>query len=115
MKGHGSFIFNSKKLRFIVLPRYASDLQTLIDKSQILSIDLACSVANQVVDCFEYLHLMGYVHKDLKGSNLIFERNNKKNGSKSREKIYLIDYGLTSRIHQRGLHKPFEPDQRYYR
>lgn len=112
MKGHGSFIFNSKKLRFIVLPRYASDLQTLIDKSQILSIDLACSVANQVVDCFEYLYLMGYVHKDLKGSNLIFERNNKKNGSKSREKIYLIDYGLTSRIHQRGLHKPFEPDQR---
>lgn len=107
LKGHGSFTYQGKKLRFIVMPRYGTDLQTILDtsKSHLLTAESACSVALQVVNCFEYLHSMGYVHKDLKGSNLIFARGNSR-------KVFLVDYGLTSRLTHSGLHKPFEPDQR---
>ncbi len=109
LKGHGSFDFNRKKLRFIVLPRYGTDLQTMLDQSKChLSIESACSIATQIIDCYEYLHSKGYVHKDLKGSNLIFSRAKKS----LEQKIFLVDYGLTSRLHHLGLHKPFEPDQR---
>jgi serine/threonine protein kinase len=62
------------------------------------------------IDCYEYLHSKGYVHKDVKGSNLLFARG--ANRSK-KYKVYLVDYGLTSRfIHIGGLHKPFKPDIR---
>lgn len=108
LKGLGSFQHRNKKLRFIVLPRYGTDLQTMLDhsKSSTFSAEATRAIAIQVVDCYEYLHSQGYVHKDLKGANLLFDRSNDKN------RVYLVDYGLTSRYIHQGLHKPFEPDQR---
>jgi len=108
LKGLGSFQFHDKKLRFIVMPRYGKDLQDILDhsKSSHFTADAASAIATQVVDCYEYLHSQGYVHKDLKGANLLFDRSNDKN------RVYLVDYGLTSRYIHQGLHKPFEPDQR---
>jgi serine/threonine protein kinase len=49
------------------------DLQTLLDQSEsTLSVETACSIATQVVDAYEYIHSKGYVHKDCKGSNILF-------------------------------------------
>jgi serine/threonine protein kinase len=36
---------------------------------------------------------MGYVHKDLKGSNLLFSRQGPADG-----KVFLVDYGLVSKL-----------------
>jgi len=109
LKGHGSFMHRKKKLRFIVMPRYGTDLQTVLDnQNSALSLENTASVATQVLDSLEYLHSMGYVHKDLKGNNLIFKRDHKG----INDKIFLVDYGLASRYIHMGIHRPFEPDQR---
>jgi vaccinia related kinase len=51
LKGSGSFVFRNKRLRFIVLPRYGTDLQTILDKSKShLSVETASSIATQVVN-----------------------------------------------------------------
>ena len=60
------------------MPRYGTDLQTVLDnQNSALSLENTASVATQVLDSLEYLHSMGYVHKDLKGNNLIFKRDHK--------------------------------------
>ena len=47
----GSLIINGKKLRFLVLPRYGTDLQSVIDSSEggVFSLKTACKLAIQVV------------------------------------------------------------------
>jgi hypothetical protein len=46
----GSLTFNEKKFRFLVLPRYGSDLQSIIDSSRAaFSPKTACDMAVQVV------------------------------------------------------------------
>jgi len=91
------------------MPRYGTDLQTVIDKQKTaLSLENTSSIAIQVIDSLEYLHSMGYVHKDLKGNNMIFTRDQKG----VNDKIFLVDYGLASRYLHMGIHRPFEPDMR---
>ena len=45
------------------------------------------------IDSYEYLHSAGWVHKDLKGSNLLFSLQGPSDG-----KVFLVDYGLVSRL-----------------
>jgi len=109
LKGHGSFIHRKKKLRFIVMPRYGTDLQTKIDESkENLSLESTSHLATQIIDSLEYLHSQGYVHKDLKANNMIFKRDQKG----MNDKLFLVDFGLASRYLHLGIHRPFEPDQR---
>lgn len=128
LKGCGSFLFRNKRLRFIAMPRYGEDLQMILERKEKsesgnpnLTVEEASDIALQVIDAYEYLHHQGYVHKDLKGSNLLFEmkdQDKKKrstrnsNGTTLRKKIFLVDYGLASRYTYLGFHKPFEPDAR---
>lgn len=103
----GSYVINSKKFRFLVLPRLGMDLQTLIDKSGgCFRPKSACSTAIQVINVLEYIHYHGYVHKDIKGSNLLMSRS-------SPTEVFLIDFGLCSRYIQHNLHRPYEPDRRW--
>jgi hypothetical protein len=52
VEGSGSFQLRGKKFRFLVIPRYGTDLQTLLDQSEsTLSVATACSIAKQVVSC----------------------------------------------------------------
>lgn len=69
------------------------------------------------VDSYEYIHSKGYVHKDCKGSNILFINR----GSAAPEvtqhtpmkKICLVDYGLVSKyVQEGGLHKPYRIDER---
>ena len=65
------------------------------------------------LDCFEYLHSKGYVHKDLKGANVLFSQDHDHSkGAVGFGKVYLVDFGLVSKYRNLGLHKAFEPDQR---
>ncbi len=49
-QGSGSFEYRNKRLRFLVLPRYGTDLQTVLDESRSsLSLETASSIALQIV------------------------------------------------------------------
>jgi serine/threonine protein kinase len=45
------------------------------------------------IDSYEYLHSVGYIHKDLKGSNMLFSLHGPADG-----KIFLVDFGLVSKL-----------------
>ena len=129
IEGSGSFRHRDKRFRFMVIPRFGTDLQTLIDDSKMtLSPEWASQIACQVVDSYQYIHSKGFVHKDVKGSNLLFEysepkapsggrtsRNSSRASSpepstpagKSGRKIFLVDYGLVSKYTRVGVHKPY--------
>ena len=47
------------------------------------------------IDSYEYLHTVGWVHKDLKGSNLLFSLRGPADG-----KIFLVDFGLASKLNR---------------
>jgi len=113
LKGSGSFIFRNRRLRFIVIPKYGKDLQTVLEElpNQTLSVQSASYIAFQMINCFEYLHSKGYVHKDLKGANILYPVNHDySNGAFGN--VYLVDFGLTSKYNYLGFHKPFQEDQR---
>jgi serine/threonine protein kinase len=69
---------------------------------------IAYQIALKVFDALEYIHDQGYAHNDIKAQNLLLEgtQNNKEN------KLYLVDFGLVSRYHRKGVHLPYEPDER---
>ena len=97
------------------LYRYGTDLQTLLDESKLtLSPESACQLACQVIDSYEYIHSKGYVHKDVKGSNLLFEQHSAAAGGTDGKgrKVFLVDYGLVSKYTHRGVHKPYVRDER---
>ena len=68
------------------------------------------------IDSYEYIHSKGYVHKDCKGSNILFVNR----GAAAPEvtnhtppkKVCLVDYGLVSKYTQEGIHKPYGIDER---
>lgn len=58
------------------------------------------------LDILEYIHSHGYIHADIKDSNLLL-------ASENNDNIYLLDYGLACRyIDSSGVHKEYNPDQR---
>jgi len=115
VEGTGSFRHDGKRFRFLVIPRYGTDLQTLLDESKLtLSPESACQLACRVIDSYEYIHSKGYVHKDVKGSNLLFEQHSAAAGGTDGKgrKVFLVDYGLVSKYTHRGVHKPYVRDER---
>ena len=74
-----------KEFRFLVLNRFQSDFQAILDKqpNQIHNeIGVLC-LMRQIVQSLEYIHSCGYVHGDIKGSNVMLLNNHES---------YLVDY-----------------------
>jgi vaccinia related kinase len=107
---NGSHVRNRQNYRFLVMERFGSDLQRILDNSegQRFTTKTACSVAIQVIDSLEYIHRQGYVHKDVKGSNLLVGL-----GMDGQHLVHLVDYGLCSKFRVGSLHKQYRHDIRW--
>jgi len=108
--GSGAHEKDGQKYRFLVMERFGSDLQRILDNSEggRLTDKTVCEVGLQVIDALQYIHHQGYVHKDVKASNLLVGL-----GAEGQHKIHLVDYGLCSRFTVGGVHKQYTHDLRW--
>jgi len=106
----GTHVAGGQKYRFLVMERFGSDLQRILDNSEggRLTDKTVCEVGLQLVDSLQYIHHQGYVHKDVKASNLLVGL-----GVNGQHKVHLVDYGLCSRFTIGGLHKQYTHDLRW--
>ncbi|CAG2105190.1 unnamed protein product [Medioppia subpectinata] len=109
----GIFISNNtcRRYRFLVLDRLGVDLQKILNKhNNRLTLKSAYTITMMTIDILAYIHSFGYIHADIKASNLLLGR--LETTSPARE-IYLVDYGLVERYRtQNGEHKEEEEDNR---
>lgn len=63
-----------KKYRFLVLQRFGDDIQKIWTRAhERFDMKSAFNIALKVIDTLEYIHSHGYVHADVKASNLLIE------------------------------------------
>lgn len=100
--GNGSADVNGLKHRFIVMPRYGSDVsKPYIQNGKRLPEATVYRIAIQMLDVFEFMHSTGYVHADLKAANILLGL-----GKDGGSQAYLVDFGLASRY----VTGDFKPD-----
>ncbi|XP_052901447.1 serine/threonine-protein kinase VRK1 [Anopheles moucheti] len=101
----GSHTLNNVKHRFLVIPRFGASLQSVyMQNNKCLPLSTVCRAGMQMLDVLEYIHSNQYVHADLKGDNILFGM-----GDRGRERLYLVDFGMASRV---VLEDQFKPDPR---
>jgi len=107
---NGSHVKKGQNYRFLVMERFGSDLQRILDNSEgnKFTVKTACSVTLQVLDSLQYIHSQGYVHKDVKGSNLLVGL-----GLDGQHLVHLVDYGLCSKYKIGDFHKQYRHDMRW--
>ena len=106
--GSGSHEYKGQKYRFMVMERFGSDLQKILDQNEKkLSHKAVYQAGIQILDVLEYIHSKEYIHADIKASNLLVGY---KPGTENQ--LYLVDYGLACRYANDGQHKEYRYDQR---
>ncbi|KAJ4436629.1 hypothetical protein ANN_16760 [Periplaneta americana] len=99
--GSGSHECNGQKYRFVVMDRYGKDLWSLfLQNNRLFPLPTIFRVGLQIINILEYIHSKGYVHADIKGSNLLLGLH-----KGTENQVYLVDFGLASRYS-----KEYKPD-----
>lgn len=98
--------YNNKSYRSLIFPLYADTMIQRLEKNKNLYPDtflihnqkLAYNVMIQMLDILCKIHELGYIHGDVKGTNIVFENN-------TEEKILCIDFGhVVSTTNQKSNH-----------
>jgi vaccinia related kinase len=98
----GSHDIQDMKHRFIVLPRFGTDVQKiLLENDHKFPTHTALRIGWQMLNVLEYIHNQTYVHGDIKGANILLGF-----GKNCDEQTYLLDFGLACHYNT----KEFKPD-----
>ncbi|XP_017052549.1 nucleosomal histone kinase 1 [Drosophila ficusphila] len=99
---NGSVEVNGEKHRFIVMPRYGSDISKFLEQNgKRLPEGTVYRLAIQMLDVYQFMHSTGYVHADLKAANILLGL-----GKGGGAQAYLVDFGLASHF----VTGDFKPD-----
>ena len=71
--------------------------------SQGFPLKTVCQIGIQLLDRIQALHKLGILHLDIKPDNICLGKNN--------QEVNLIDFGLSKRWHNKGLHVPHKSNQ----
>ncbi|GAB1610303.1 serine/threonine-protein kinase VRK2-like [Argonauta hians] len=105
---NGVHEYKGVQYRFIIIPKLGIDLAKIFEyNGSHLDEFTVYNVAMQVIDALECIHHHGYVHADLKAGNILIANDNNKI-----DKVYLIDYGLASKVIINDKHKPYKPEKK---
>jgi len=104
--GSGSVVVDNTKLRFVVMTRFASDLEKFFQSgSKPLPLATVLNIAVQVVNSLEYIHSKHYTHNDIKAQNLLLD-----SGGCD---VFLVDFGLACKYKDNfGFHCDGGGDER---
>ncbi|XP_043191850.1 serine/threonine-protein kinase VRK1-like [Amphibalanus amphitrite] len=104
----GSFDHGGQKFRFMVIERYGTDLQKLLEQNNHrFPMATILHIGIQVLDVLEFLHSQEYIHGDIKGQNLLLGLD-----KDTKDLVHLVDFGLACRYAFDGVHKEYKPDVR---
>ncbi|ETN71746.1 serine/threonine-protein kinase 1 domain protein, partial [Necator americanus] len=95
----GIYTHGKDKLRFLVIPKYATSLEAIREKSKTLSARDVWAVTRSILESLEYIHDKNYTHADIKAANILLERTGDFTSS------VLVDFGL-ARLSSNNEDKP---------
>ncbi|XP_076264229.1 serine/threonine-protein kinase VRK1-like isoform X1 [Rhynchophorus ferrugineus] len=84
----GSHISKNEKYRFLIIPKYKQDLEAIFQKKKIFNLKTVLVIATRIIDTLEYIHDHGYVHSDIKASNIMLG-NTQINKKQTRPKVII--------------------------
>jgi serine/threonine protein kinase len=67
----GSHVHKGERYRFLILPKFDKDLEKILQEKRTLNIKTVLTISSQIVDVLEYIHSKGYIHSDIKASNIL--------------------------------------------
>ncbi len=77
------------------------DLKERLQRGRLEPAD-AIGILSQVASALDAAHARGLVHRDVKPSNVLLDTGARPDGS---DHIYLADFGLTTRVSERGRNR----------
>lgn len=107
--GSGSHDHSGSRYRFMVMERLGEDLQKVLNRcGRKFPLKTIYTLGIRVIQILEYIHSFGYIHADVKASNLLLGY-----GKGNEDKVYLVDFGLACRYRSDdGTHKEYKEDLR---
>lgn len=107
---HGMHQRDKENYRFMIMPRFGTDLQKIFEGcGKQFSKETVLALGLRMLDALEYLHENGYVHADIKASNILLGFSSKQ---QQPDQVYLVDYGLALKYSPDGSHKAYKEDPR---
>ncbi|XP_003743508.1 serine/threonine-protein kinase VRK1 [Galendromus occidentalis] len=100
----GQYEVDGTTYRYIIIDRYSSDLEAYIKNGK-LPLKTAYTVGIRVLDVLEYIHSNGYIHADIKASNIML-------GLTDKNKVYICDFGLACKFTRDEVHKQEKGDKK---
>ncbi|XP_066256460.1 serine/threonine-protein kinase VRK1-like [Euwallacea similis] len=70
----GSHVAKNEKYRFLIMPKYDRDLETILRVKKTFNLKTVLVIASRIIDTLEYIHAHGYVHSDIKASNIMLSQ-----------------------------------------
>jgi serine/threonine protein kinase len=81
---------------YLVMPYLpGGTLKDMLDES-LLTLEEACVVLEQLTSALIYIHALGILHRDIKPTNILFDRDSH---------LYLTDFGIASWLGEKPVHK----------